>query len=169
MKLRIDGLSDKLYSQDILWNIPDPEGFIYSGWFEVFRYFTVVWYVHVMLGIVTGALLEWAFNPVLTRFSHISLTLSLARIFLPGHRYRLWALSFVVVLFLLYLTSVFIGSFSCPGSPTWWKSDFDHCVLPSLSNKAASTIFVAISKSSFDNPLSIFLIMIAWLSRRHGG
>ena len=55
------------------------------------------------------------------------MTLSVARIFLPGHSYRKWAFVFVVILFLLYLASLLIATFACRGTP-WWDLDFNNCV-----------------------------------------
>ncbi|KAF8905751.1 hypothetical protein CPB84DRAFT_1823099 [Gymnopilus junonius] len=93
----------KYKNHDISWDIPDPSGFIYSAWFDSFLYFSEIW------------------------FSRISMTLSVARIFLPGHPYRIWAFGFVVVLFLLYLASLLIATFSCRGTP-WWDLNFNNCV-----------------------------------------
>ncbi|PPQ82422.1 hypothetical protein CVT25_008369 [Psilocybe cyanescens] len=109
---------------DISLYTPDPEGFVYSNWFYAFTYFTIIWYVCIIFGV--EPLLRDVFDLALTRFSRIGLTLSVAGIFLPGHRYRICAFIFVVVLFLLYFVSVLIGTFSCPGSP-WWNLDYTHC------------------------------------------
>ncbi|PPQ83595.1 hypothetical protein CVT25_006345 [Psilocybe cyanescens] len=108
----------KYRNRDISWYIPDPEGFVYSKWFDAFVYFTVIW------------------------LSRISLTLSVARIFLPGHRYRIYAFVFISILFLMYLTSILITTFSCPGSP-WWNLDYTTCV--SASKKADTSIIVGVT------------------------
>lgn len=92
-----------------------------------------------------GALYRVVFNLALHRLSRISLTLSVARIFLPGHRYRIYAFVFISILFLMYLTSILITTFSCPGSP-WWNLDYTTCV--SASKKADTSIIVGVASKS---------------------
>ncbi|KAH9483195.1 hypothetical protein JR316_0005299 [Psilocybe cubensis] len=93
----------KLNSKDTPWYMPNAQGFIHSYWFDGFIFLTITW------------------------FSRISLTLSVARLFMPSHPYRIYGYALVVVLFLMYLTSILFTSLSCPGSP-WWKIDASRCL-----------------------------------------
>ncbi|KDR74213.1 hypothetical protein GALMADRAFT_99217 [Galerina marginata CBS 339.88] len=126
----------KYKNHDISWYIPDPPGFVYSAWFECFLYFTEIW------------------------FSRISLALSVARIFLPGHRYRIWTFIFAAILFLLYLASLLITTFACSGSP-WWNLDFSHCVTTASGADIGSIVGVTIDFAA-DAVLVVAPLLMFW-------
>ncbi|KAF9051993.1 hypothetical protein BJ165DRAFT_1524872 [Panaeolus papilionaceus] len=72
--------------------------FIFSKWFVLFMFFTVVW------------------------ISRICLALSFARIFDPGHACRRFGFCLVVAFASIYLTLVFVNTFTCRLGATWYKS-----------------------------------------------
>ncbi|KAF8963642.1 hypothetical protein BDZ97DRAFT_1661444, partial [Flammula alnicola] len=97
---------------------------------KYFLYFTILWYVIYLV-------------------SRICVALSVAKIFLPGHPFRKLSFYFIGLLFLFYLTSVLMTTFSCSGSP-WWQLNFGNCVV------SASVDFVA------DLILVIAPVMMLW-------
>ncbi|KAF9562965.1 hypothetical protein CPC08DRAFT_662395 [Agrocybe pediades] len=84
-------------------NAEDAGRFEYSYWFTSFLAYTVLW------------------------SSRISLSLSLARIFGPSHRYRKLSLVLTGVCFSFYLASLLASTFICRGSP-WWKQELEKCI-----------------------------------------
>lgn len=76
------------------------------------------------------------------RLSRICLTLSLARIYLPGHPYRRVALSFCAILVILYFTCIFVTTFRCPGARgSWYIINVQTCASSSVIIGTPVTLF----------------------------
>ncbi|KDR75568.1 hypothetical protein GALMADRAFT_97249 [Galerina marginata CBS 339.88] len=88
----------------ISWLLPESNAFLFSWWFTSFLASSIIW------------------------FSRISLSLSIARLFLPGHLCRKCALGFAIILFLFYLAYLLIITLGCRGTP-WWQLDETACII----------------------------------------
>ncbi|KAF8966776.1 hypothetical protein BDZ97DRAFT_1756370 [Flammula alnicola] len=127
----------KLRKDKISWIASDDHTFVYSEWFSSFLCFTIVW------------------------VSKICLALSVARIFLPGHPFRIWAFYFIGILILCYLASTFIVTFACEGSP-WWQLNYQRCTTEAHSLNVAALIGALILDTLTDVVLVIAPVIMLW-------
>ncbi|KAJ3510819.1 hypothetical protein NLJ89_g4460 [Agrocybe chaxingu] len=127
----------KYRNEKITWFMPQDQVFILSTWFISFLYFTVVW------------------------ISRISLALSLARIFLPGERYRAWTIRFAILLVFVYTGIVLVTTFTCPGSP-WWQLDYSKCITTSLGTRDLGTIISVVCDVVVDVALVAAPLLMLW-------
>ncbi|KDR83025.1 hypothetical protein GALMADRAFT_238781 [Galerina marginata CBS 339.88] len=98
--------------------------FILSFFFMFILNFTVIWCVS---DISLRYIILKSLVPI--RFSRISLTLSLARIFPPGHLARRISLSLTGLYFLFYCLSVSLTTVLCQGGGLPWDQiDPDNCL-----------------------------------------
>lgn len=70
------------------------------------------------------------------RVSRVAISLSLFRIYPPGHPHRTAALIFVGCLFLLYCVCLLLPTFSCRGTP-WWNLNIENCKGLSVASMSA--------------------------------
>ncbi|KAF8966773.1 hypothetical protein BDZ97DRAFT_1917290 [Flammula alnicola] len=127
----------KLRKDKISWVPSDDHTFLYSEWLSSFLCFTIQW------------------------GSRICLALSVARIFLPGHPFRIWSFCFIGILILCYLTSTFILTFGCKGWP-WWQLDYTRCTTPPHSSNVGALVGTLILDVIADAVLVVGPVIMLW-------